>query len=131
MAKKYLALDAMDNHKTGVAVGFLRDCKADLRSVQHSSLTKPHIRKSTAVAARAMKEEENVNELLQRFTMINDTAAYEEVPSRQDLQRMIPSGRSALELKQYTPPTAMFGQANTYGGDDQGQTAYARSGRYW
>ncbi|CAO3587666.1 unnamed protein product [Absidia cylindrospora] len=130
MAKKYLALDANDNQKMGIAVGFLRDCKADLRSVQHSSLSKPHIRKSTTVAARALKEEENVNELLQRFTMINDTAAYESVPSRQDLQRMIPSGRSALELKQYTPPPAMFGQVKNYGGDQE-QAGYARSGRYW
>lgn len=27
------------------------------------------------MAARALKEEENVNELLQRFTMINDTVS--------------------------------------------------------
>jgi hypothetical protein len=43
---------------------------------------------------------------------------------------MIPSGRSALELKQYTPPAAIFGQIKNYGGDQE-QAAYARSGRYW
>ncbi|KAI8340467.1 BRO1 domain-containing protein [Chlamydoabsidia padenii] len=130
MAKKYLAQDANDNQKMGIAVGFLRDCKADLRSLQHSSLSKPHIRKSTTVAARALKEEENVNGLLQRFTMINDTVFNQEIPSRQDLQKVIPSGRSALELKKYTPPPAVFGQIKNYGGDQE-EVAYARSGRYW
>lgn len=58
----------------GEAVGFMRECKADLRSIQHSSLAKPHLRKS-AVAGRALKEEESVSELLQRYTMINDTVS--------------------------------------------------------
>ena len=53
----------------GRAVGFARDCKADLRSIQQS---KAHLRKS-AVAARAAKEEEAVTELLSKYTMINDT----------------------------------------------------------
>lgn len=58
----------------GQAVGFARDCKADLRSIQHSSLSKAHIRKS-AIAARAAKEEENATELLSKYTMINDTVS--------------------------------------------------------
>ena len=58
----------------GEAVGFMRECKADLRSIQHSSLAKPHLRKS-AVAGRALKEEESVSEMLQRYTMINDTVS--------------------------------------------------------
>lgn len=56
----------------GVAVGFLRECKADLRAIQHSSLSRPQLRKST-VAQRALKEEESVSELLNKYTMINDT----------------------------------------------------------
>ena len=63
------------NRKMGEAVGFLRECKADLRSIQHSSLSKPHLRKS-GVASRAFKEEESVSELLQKFTMINDTVIF-------------------------------------------------------
>ncbi|CAO3617961.1 unnamed protein product [Cunninghamella blakesleeana] len=129
MAKKYLALDANGNSKMGIAVGFLRDCKADLKSVQQLSLSKPNFLKSTTVASRALKEEEHVNELLNKFTLINDTAAYETVPSRQELQKMIPSGRSILELKQYSLPQTIFGQANNSIGQEQ--AAYARSGRYW
>lgn len=64
----------MCDRKMGQAVGFARDCKADLKAIQTSSLSKAHIRKS-AIAARAAKEEENVNELLQKFTMINDTVS--------------------------------------------------------
>ncbi|CAO3615249.1 unnamed protein product [Cunninghamella echinulata] len=129
MAKKYLALDANGNQKMGVAVGFLRDCKADLKSVQQLSLSKPHFLKSTTVASRALKEEENVNELLNKFTMINDTVAYQTVPTRQELQKMIPSGRGILELKHYSLPQAIFGQiSNSIG---QEQASYARSGRYW
>ncbi|KAI8075326.1 BRO1 domain-containing protein [Gongronella butleri] len=130
MAKKYLALDAHDNQKMGVAVGFLRECKADLKSVQQLSLSKPHqMRKSTAVAARALKEEESVNDLLQRFNLINDTVSYQSVPTRQDLQRMIPSGRSVLEMKPYIPPSPIFGKVSNFGGQED--ASYARSGRYW
>ncbi|ORX47424.1 hypothetical protein DM01DRAFT_1339055 [Hesseltinella vesiculosa] len=130
MAKKYLALDANDNQNMGVAVGFLRECKSDLKSVQQLSLTKPHqLRKSSTVAARALKEEDAVNDLLQKFTMINDTVAYQDVPTRQDLQRMIPSGRSVLEMKKYVPPVPVFGHFSNFGGKDD--TSYARSGNYW
>lgn len=58
----------------GQAVGFARDCKADLKAIQHSSLSKAHIRKS-AIAARAAREEETVTELLSKYTMINDTVS--------------------------------------------------------
>lgn len=58
----------------GQAVGFARDCKADLKAIQHSSLSKAHIRKSV-VAARAAKEEEIAAELIQKYTMINDTVS--------------------------------------------------------
>lgn len=61
----------------GQAVGFARDCKADLRAIQHSSLSKAHIRKS-AIAGRAAREEEAVTELLSKYTMINDTVRREE-----------------------------------------------------
>lgn len=59
----------------GQAVGFARDCKADLKAIQHSSLSKAHIRKS-AIAARAAREEETVTELLSKYTMINDTVKF-------------------------------------------------------
>lgn len=59
----------------GQAVGFARDCKADLKAIQHSSLSKAHIRKS-AIAARAAREEEAVTDLLSKYTMINDTVSY-------------------------------------------------------
>jgi hypothetical protein len=56
----------------GQAVGFARDCKADLKSLQQASLSKGHIRKS-AIAARAAREQESVGDLLSKYTMINNT----------------------------------------------------------
>jgi hypothetical protein len=67
--------------KMGQAVGFARDYKADLRSIQHATLSKAHIRKS-AIAARAAKEEENATELLSKYTMINDTVSYQHSPQK-------------------------------------------------
>ncbi|KAI8374391.1 BRO1-like domain-containing protein [Radiomyces spectabilis] len=128
MAKKFLALDANDNQKLGDAVGFLRDSKADLRAIQHSSISKPHVRKSS-VAARAVKEEEAVTELLQKFTMINDTIAYQAVPSRQELQRLIPTGRGVLEMKRYTLPAPAFGSSHEDA--TNASQSYARSGAYY
>ncbi|CEP19471.1 hypothetical protein [Parasitella parasitica] len=125
MAKKYLAMDANDNQKMGQAVGFARDCKADLRSIQHSSLSKAHIRKST-IAARAVKEEEAVTDLLQKYTIINDTVSYEPVPSRQELQKLIPGGRGVLELKSYSLPLPVFGPSI-----QKGEKAYLLEGRYF
>lgn len=58
--------------KMGQAVGFAKECKADLRLLQHSSLSKKHLKKS-AIALKASREEESVNEMLSRYTMINDT----------------------------------------------------------
>ncbi|KAL7309167.1 hypothetical protein PS15m_011280 [Mucor circinelloides] len=125
MAKKHLAMDSNDNQKMGQAVGFARDCKADLKSIQHSSLSKAHIRKS-AIAARAAKEEETVTELLQKYTMINDTVSYELVPSRQELQKLIPGGRGVLELKSYSLPSPVFGPTI-----QKGEKSYLLEGRYF
>lgn len=61
----------------GQAVGFARECKADLRSIQHSSLSKAHIRKSS-IAARAGQEEESINEILSSYNLINDTVSFKE-----------------------------------------------------
>ncbi|KAI8879646.1 hypothetical protein K501DRAFT_256397 [Backusella circina FSU 941] len=125
MAKKYLAMDANDNQKMGQAVGFARDCKADLKSLQQASLSKGHIRKS-AIAARAAREQESVGDLLSKYTMINDTVSYETVPSRQDLQRVIPGGRGVLELKHYSLPTPVFGPTK-----QKEEKSYLLEGRYF
>lgn len=110
----------------GQAVGFARDCKADLKSIQHSSLSKAHIRKS-AIAARAAREEETVTELHSKYTMINDTVSYETIPTRQDLQKLIPGGRGVLELKHYSLPNPVFGPSNV----EKAEKNYLLEGRYF
>ncbi|KAI9323246.1 hypothetical protein BX666DRAFT_1848073 [Dichotomocladium elegans] len=110
----------------GEAVGFLRECRSDLRAIQHSSLSKPQLRKS-GVAARALKEEESVCELLQRYTLINDTVSYQTIPSRQDLQRIIPNGRGVLQMKKFQLPLPKFGPYR----EEETNASYARSGAYY
>ncbi|CAO3693437.1 unnamed protein product [Rhizopus stolonifer] len=126
MAKKFLAMHANDSQKMGEAVGFAKECKADLRLLQHSSLSKKHLKKS-AIALRAIREEETVNELLSKYTMINDTVSYEPVPSRQDLQQLIPGGRGVLELKPYILPNPAFGPTD----ERKSDKSYLLEGRYF
>ncbi|KAI9487066.1 MAG: BRO1 domain-containing protein [Benjaminiella poitrasii] len=125
IVKKYLAMDANDNQRMGQAVGFVRECKTELHLIRHSSLSKPHIRKS-AIAAKAAKEEESVSELVSKYTMINDTVSYDSVPSRQELQKLIPGGRSLIELKQYVLPDPIFGPSV-----QKGEKSYLLEGRYF
>ncbi|KAL0088326.1 pH-response regulatory protein PalC [Phycomyces blakesleeanus] len=138
MAKKYLALDANDRQNLGEAVGFVRDCKADLRAIQHSGLSKT---RRSAVSLRACNEEEAVTELLQKLTMINDTVChkkyrsiesvtYQTVPTRQALQQKIPSGRGVLEIKRFSPPSPLFGPVSEEVTGSE-RARYARDGNYW
>lgn len=65
----------------GIAVGFMRDAKAEfhaLKKVSKSTLSITH----SAVASRATKEEETVTELLNSFTRMNDTVNNNKSPNR-------------------------------------------------
>lgn len=135
----------------GIAVGFMREAKIELhalKKVSKSTLSITH----SAVASRATKEEETVTELLNSFTRINDTVnnkacgfiacitevtdfliiciiqvSYQNVPTRQELQKLVPNGRGILQLKQYHPPEQCFGPSSIGRQDQQ----YARAGTYW
>ncbi|KAI9276027.1 BRO1 domain-containing protein [Sporodiniella umbellata] len=126
MAKKYLAMHANDSQRMGEAVGFAKECKADLRLLQHSGLSKKHLKKS-AFALRAVREEESINELLSKYTLINDTVSYAPVPSKQDLQQLIPGGRGVLELKPYILPNPPFGPTS----EGKADISYLLEGRYF
>ncbi|GAB5591424.1 hypothetical protein Unana1_06324 [Umbelopsis nana] len=126
MAKKHLSFDANDNQNMGIAVGFMRDAKAELhalKKVSKSTLSITH----SAVASRATKEEETVTELLNSFTRMNDTVSYQTVLTRQELQKLVPNGRGILQLKKYNPPEQCFGPSSVGRQDQQ----YARAGTYW
>jgi hypothetical protein len=94
MAKKHLSLDANDNQlvmsvlcfmrfsidfqpsvdfrNSGIAVGFMREAKAELHALKKVSKSTLSITHST-VASRATKEEEAVADLLGTLTRLNDT----------------------------------------------------------
>lgn len=59
---------------SGIAVGFMREAKAELhalKKVSKSTLSITH----SAVASRASKEEEAVTDLLGTLTRLNDTVS--------------------------------------------------------
>ncbi|KAM3586391.1 hypothetical protein VKS41_002910 [Umbelopsis sp. WA50703] len=126
MAKKHLSFDANENQKMGVAAGFMREAKLELHALKKVSKSTLSITHST-VASKATKEEEVVTELFHSFTRINDTVSYQPVPTRQDLQKLVPNGRGILQLKQYNPPEQCFGPKATGLTSQQ----YARAGTYW
>ncbi|KAI8975183.1 BRO1 domain-containing protein [Mycotypha africana] len=137
MAKKYLAMDANHHQKMGQACGFARDAKAELKSLQQHSITKAAAHKlkklsssgtatTIAVAMKAAKEEEIVADMLSQYQMINDKVSYEPVPSRQELQTLIPGGRNLLELKHFALPEPMFGPSVK-----KEEKTYLLEGRYF
>ncbi|CAG8610385.1 26025_t:CDS:10 [Dentiscutata erythropus] len=122
LGMKFLAKDAYDHQQNGTAVGFITEA----REVLHL-LTKC---KSPMIAARAAQEYSEVNELYNSYVGINDTLLVEEflyielkdfkikafntnpqiiVPSKADLQALIPGGRMVLDLANFTPPAPAFG----------------------
>ncbi|CAG8536088.1 9015_t:CDS:2 [Dentiscutata heterogama] len=108
--------------QNGKAVGFITEA----REILHL-LTKC---KSPMIAARAAQEYSEVNELYNSYVGINDTrrnfsnstgsfvlyiisikllVTFQVVPSKADLQALIPGGRMVLDLANFTPPAPAFG----------------------
>ncbi|CAG8676102.1 13794_t:CDS:2, partial [Acaulospora morrowiae] len=101
LGKKFLAKDAYEHQQTGKAVGFIKEA----RDVLHV-LTKS---KSPIIAKHSIQEYAEANELCKSYIGINDTVAFEAVPSKADLQALIPGGRMFHHLIEYTPPPPAFG----------------------
>ncbi|CAG8611822.1 2285_t:CDS:2, partial [Scutellospora calospora] len=87
--------------QNGTAVGFITEAREALHQ-----LTKC---KSPTIAAHAVQEYKEVNELYNIYVGINDTVTFQVVPSKADLQALIPGGRTSVDLIEYTPPAPVFG----------------------
>ncbi|CAG8546616.1 7438_t:CDS:2, partial [Acaulospora colombiana] len=104
LGKKFLAKDAYEHQQTGNAVGFIKEAKDMLHNLSKS--------KSPIVAKHAVQEYAEVNELCNMYVGINDTVAFDVVPSKADLQALTPGGRTVHHLIKYTPPSPAFGPEN-------------------
>ncbi|CAG8673055.1 14709_t:CDS:2 [Gigaspora margarita] len=121
LGKKFLAKDAYDNQQNGKAVGFITES----REVLHL-LTKC---KSPMIAAHAAQEYLEVNELYNSYVGINDTVTFQVVPSKADLQALIPGGRTFWELAKYTPPSPAFGPGVNR--TSKSESGYILEGQYY
>ncbi|CAG8832150.1 8681_t:CDS:2, partial [Racocetra persica] len=65
--------------------------------------------KSPTVAAHAAQEYSEVNELYNIYVGINDTVTFQIVPSKADLQVLVPGGRTVFDSAKYIPPAPAFG----------------------
>ncbi|KAG9284243.1 hypothetical protein G9A89_002053 [Geosiphon pyriformis] len=121
LGKKYLAKDANENQGIGKAIGFITEAKEVFYNLSKS--------KSTTIAAHASKEYAEVLALHSSYVKINNTISFDQIPSKEDLQALIPSGRFVSSLTKYTLPAPAFGRSleNTY--EDGGN--YILEGRYY
>ncbi|CAG8502667.1 2796_t:CDS:2 [Ambispora gerdemannii] len=122
LGKKFLAKDAYEHQETGKAVGFIRDAKEALHQLSKS--------KSTIIASRASQEHAEVVGLYTNYVKTNETIAFENVPTKEDLQALIPGGRVALDLTRYTPPVPRFGPG-LENIDNKEDDNYILKGRYY
>ncbi|RUS17783.1 hypothetical protein BC937DRAFT_89503 [Endogone sp. FLAS-F59071] len=125
LAKKFLAMDANANQNIGTAAGFIKEAKESLHSLVKSTLSKTS---TSAIAARAAQEEAAVNEMYAMYTKVNDTVTFQAIPSKADLQTMIPGGRPLLTVKKYTLPPQAFGPVT---GKPAEGARYALAGAYF
>ncbi|TCD68285.1 hypothetical protein EIP91_011251 [Steccherinum ochraceum] len=122
MAHKWLGVDAGENggtSKGGIAVGFLVWANSELEELKSGSLSQGgvaaigftdrerDIRESRK--AKVIMELERTDTFLKGYKRLNDTVAFQTVPSQSELQASIPAGRSAVAQKSYLRPTPEFG----------------------
>jgi len=88
LGHKHLALEAERNNATGLAIGFLLVAKDSLK---HGG-------------KRAKAELKQVEDLEKKLRKVNDSVAFESIPSVGDVQSQMPSGREVLVVKEFKPP---------------------------
>ncbi|CAI2166098.1 17868_t:CDS:2 [Funneliformis geosporum] len=100
LGKKFLAQDAYEHQQYGKAVGFITEAKDAFHLLTRSKLI--------TISLHATQEYEEVKNLHTIYVNYNNRVAYEEVPTKADLQALIPCGRVLQELTKYDPPLPSF-----------------------
>ncbi|KAI0075765.1 hypothetical protein K474DRAFT_1663868 [Panus rudis PR-1116 ss-1] len=122
LSHKWLGVDAGETTVTergGTAVGFLTWAKKELEELKHGGLSHGGVgtigmsdrerEMRDARKVRVLAELESVTVFLEGYTRMNDSLAFQSVPSQADLQASIPTGRLAVTIKPYAHPTPAFG----------------------
>ncbi|KAA1475171.1 hypothetical protein DENSPDRAFT_782930, partial [Dentipellis sp. KUC8613] len=117
LAHKWLGVDAGEHDldaRGGDAVGFLAWAKRELEELAKGRGKEGGGKDEGKVGRRERKgrvveEVEAVGTFLVHYKKLNDSLAYQPVPSQAALQASIPAGRLAVNIKAYTKPTPAFG----------------------
>lgn len=116
LSRKWLGVDAGENGgraKGGEAVEFLRWAKKDLEDLKDSgkgvSLGKAEKEKKGQKKEKVLDELAKVTVFYKHYKKMNDSLHFQPVPSQNDLQTRIPTGRLAIAARRFTPPAPSFG----------------------
>jgi len=118
---KLLSKDAFEREELGKAIGYLTYAKDTFHQLSKS--------KSTTIATHASQEYNEIVALYSTYVKLNDTTYYQPIPSKEDLQALIPGGRVALNIIQYKPPAPAFGPGTEK--SDLQKLSYDLEGRYY
>ncbi|KAG8863462.1 hypothetical protein FRB96_008202 [Tulasnella sp. 330] len=116
-AHKWLGVDAGEAERSGEAVGFLRWAVAELEGLSKDRKIDLKTGKSGKAARkdRLAEDLDGTKTFLRHYQNMNDSLHFLPVPSNADVQALVPTGRSAVQVKTYDPPTPTFGPFSVEG----------------
>ncbi|GAA5896969.1 hypothetical protein JCM8208_006126 [Rhodotorula glutinis] len=120
LSYKWLGVDAGERGETGDALGFLGMAQAELEALVGKDkglrALKGFGKARSGGKARKGKvgeEVESTEAFRNAYRRVNDSVHFHPVPSSQTLQSRLPSGRAALALKPFPPPSPAFRPRST------------------
>ncbi|GJJ06365.1 hypothetical protein Clacol_000556 [Clathrus columnatus] len=144
LAYKWLGVDAGESgSRAGIAVGFLNLARTELES---SHNTKKSLLGKGGDIGKENKlwistELDSVTIFLKSYRKLNDTVYFQPVPSKNELQSLVPTGTPFITMKQYEPPKPSFEPETTNVTSDDikessnteetSQGSYALAGSYF
>ncbi|GAA5851574.1 hypothetical protein JCM5353_008966 [Sporobolomyces roseus] len=114
LSYKWLGVDNGERSETGEGLGWLglASRALDELSGKDSGFNKFKIGKGKLAAkgrkGKVQEEIESVQAFTKAYKKVNDTVHFQPIPNVQSLQSRLPSGRSALTVKPYSPSPPAF-----------------------
>ncbi|KAJ1979090.1 hypothetical protein H4R35_001646 [Dimargaris xerosporica] len=102
-AQRYLAMDAHQHDLDGVALGFVDLARAGMQTLRAKDRS-PIVHEAALLLTELDQERATYDKL-------NRTVTFDPVPSPAELNQRIPSGRTLLEMKVFTPPVLKNSQS--------------------
>ncbi|CAG7854766.1 SubName: Full=Uncharacterized protein {ECO:0000313/EMBL:CCA66326.1} [Serendipita indica DSM 11827] len=117
LSHKWLGVEAGEQSSTsgkaGEAVGFLQWAKSELEALKDGGHGIAGLSRKAKRKERVAEEIASTMAFLSHYKKLNDTIHFEPVLPVATLQSMIPTGKSAVEMKLFTPPPPSFRSSRT------------------